>query len=603
MRAPLLVSALLLVASSPGAAQIRVGANVQVSRARSGDAHYEVLVAADPANARRLLVGAMRQPAGAASVSGSIAYVSSDGGETWTPTLETPPPDRRQDASGDPAVAFGPDGVAYFVASLIPPNSAGPTRGMLLYRSRDGGENWEAPVVFTYSDREYIVVDASGGPYHGRIYVNGNSRVGATAGGLTAFWSGDGGRSFTEARMPAQSNAPVMGNAVVLKDGTLIALHSAARTVGPGTAKAPAEGVQMTRLRVSASRDGGRTFDPPFDIADVALVSGRKGAHNNTSNLPAMAVDQGRGVYGNRLYVVWPEYRGDHTSIWLSYSADAGRTWAPARRVSDADAAGRDHFMPNVAVNRDGIVGVVWYDRRERADNLGWDVRFTASRDGGATFLPGVRVSERGARFGAADAWVLESRSEAARGRAPTLDVSLNTFTFLGGDTSGLVADAAGVFHAVWVDNSTGLPQVWTAALALSSDTTAGMGATASGSLHEVTDSVVLETFDPVLDRTTNVLTVQARLLNQSGRPIGGPLQLRVSALRSELGNATIADRDGAAADTGWLFQPVTGDALPPGERTRARTLTFQLSQLKPFREGDRYRRGLLNLSYAVFGR
>jgi hypothetical protein len=31
-----------------------------------------------------------------------------------------------------------------------------------------------------------------------------------------------------------------------------------------------------------------------------------------------------------------------------------------------------------------------------------------------------------------------------------------------GGDTAGLAADADGVFHRVWIDNRTGIPQMWT---------------------------------------------------------------------------------------------------------------------------------------------
>ena len=36
-----------------------------------------------------------------------------------------------------------------------------------------------------------------------------------------------------------------------------------------------------------------------------------------------------------------------------------------------------------------------------------------------------------------------------------------------GGDTAGLGADASGVFHPVWIDNHTGVPQVWTASVAV----------------------------------------------------------------------------------------------------------------------------------------
>jgi len=39
----------------------------------------------------------------------------------------------------------------------------------------------------------------------------------------------------------------------------------------------------------------------------------------------------------------------------------------------------------------------------------------------------------------------------------------------LPGDTAGLVADADGVFHAAWVDNRTGVRQIWTAAIRVES--------------------------------------------------------------------------------------------------------------------------------------
>ena len=35
------------------------------------------------------------------------------------------------------------------------------------------------------------------------------------------------------------------------------------------------------------------------------------------------------------------------------------------------------------AVNHDGVVGVLWYDRREASDNLAYHARFAASWDGG----------------------------------------------------------------------------------------------------------------------------------------------------------------------------------------------------------------------------
>ena len=120
-----------------------------------------------------------------------------------------------------------------------------------------------------------------------------------------------------------------MGNAVVLSDGTLVALHSAAadtRASDPRRAD-----VTRVRLWVSASRDGGQSFEAPAEVAAARLVPGRKGARNNTSNGPMMAVDASRTATRDRLYAVWPEHRGDRTAIHLSFSADGGRTWSGAR--------------------------------------------------------------------------------------------------------------------------------------------------------------------------------------------------------------------------------------------------------------------------------
>src|SRR5438309_652707 len=81
-----------------------------------------------------------------------------------------------------------------------------------------------------------------------------------------------------------------------------------------------------------------------------------------------------------------------------SYSTNKGKTWSAAKVVSDdqpaAGGRGPDDFMATPAVNRDGVVGMLWYDRRDNPDNVGYYARFSASLDGGETWLPSVRVSE-----------------------------------------------------------------------------------------------------------------------------------------------------------------------------------------------------------------
>ncbi|HVT37620.1 MAG TPA: sialidase family protein, partial [Gemmatimonadaceae bacterium] len=198
----------------------------------------------------------------------------------------------------------------------------------------------------------------------------------------------------------------------------------------------------------------------------------RKGAlAGNANSEPALAIDVSTGRFKDRLYVVWPDRRRGHSEIRFSWSADRGATWSAPRLINDN--AGTDHtdqFMPEIAVNRGGVVGVTWYDRRNHADNLGWDVRFTTSFDGGATFQPSVMVSEHGASFPAGTARERlrpAGDPDAPRTERAQISAGRDSFLFMGGDTAGLAADAAGLFHAVWVDNHTGVPQVWTAWIAV----------------------------------------------------------------------------------------------------------------------------------------
>jgi hypothetical protein len=417
---------------------IRVGPNIQVSAAHPRATHYEVVVAASPSGRSRLVVGSIVYPESTATY-GTIVYESNDDGATWRETLALP----ALDHTGDPAVAFGPDGAAYCVVSSLP--VAGERR-LLLFRSTSGSGTWDGPHALTYMDREYVAVDATNGPHRGRVYVNGNNRVPRDVSDFVVFRSDDGGRTFTG---PATRSAfgsvqaTVMGNAVVTSDGSVVGAY-----------------VEGSKRGIYAIRsvDGGETLASNAKIDDYVAGGERKGAILGNANAePSLAIDATGGRFNDRLYIVWPDRRSGHSRIMFSSSSDGGRTWSAARTINDNRPDDpTDQFMPEVAVNKDGVLGVTWYDRRDHPDNLGWDVRFTASVDGGATFLPSVKVSEHGTNFPAG------TSREPSAGRTQ-IDAGRDSFTFMGGDTAGLAADAEGMFHAVWVDNHTGVPQVWTA--------------------------------------------------------------------------------------------------------------------------------------------
>jgi hypothetical protein len=249
-----------------------------------------------------------------------------------------------------------------------------------------------------------------------------------------------------------------MGNSVVTSAGTLVGVFAETDTLS-----------RRDVLKATTSIDGGSTLTPATTIGAFVAGGERKGANLGNANAqPMLAIDASTGRFKDRLYVVWPDRRSGHTQIFFAASNDGGATWTTPRAIDDnAPSATTDHFMANVAVNRDGVVGVMWYDRRGHPDNLGWDVRFSASLDGGTTFLPSVKVSERGTTFPAGASLARNrpntiAQDSAAMQRA-TIAAARESFTYMGGDTAGLAADASGAFHPVWVDNRTGIPQVWTA--------------------------------------------------------------------------------------------------------------------------------------------
>jgi hypothetical protein len=301
-------------------------------------------------------------------------------------------------------------------------------------------------------DRNYITIDER----RQRVHVHGYLQDPRDAAGnrtvspFVLFTSNDGGRTFPHRiDRPAEGPAKpklVPANGAMLADGTFVALaatlDSARLNMFKGRSDAASAPELNGSLDLLRSTDGGSTLEPRLHVTDV-----RYDWRVPQLSMSGLAVDRSGGPFEGRLYAVWPEARVvRRTEIFLASSNDGGRTWSSPKTVSDDGPSQPNprpnHFMPAVAVNRSGVVAVSWYDRRDNPDNLGYWPRFAASLDGGATFLPSVRVST------SANLMLNEKETR------------LN-----GGDTTGLAADARGAFHPAWIDNRTGVHQVFTSSV------------------------------------------------------------------------------------------------------------------------------------------
>jgi hypothetical protein len=453
---------------------IHVGTNVQVSMAWPRVPHAEVTMAADPYHADWLLAGSMYNPPPySAAAPKVIVYASRNGGKTWQVSLERKNPNPQTYA--DPAFAYGPDGSLTFVDMYFPSLDA--TKGLSLQftRTRDGGRTWSTMTQIPgLHDRPFLAVGNTDERRKGWLYCTDGVPD------KSVFVSKDQAATFLPAKVWSNrlKEGVLMGNPVVTSQGGLVLLYTTlpdalwptttagkrARRADPDQVPlgaAPPQAPSICSVAVVRSQDGGASFQKEQQIAHYQYGSGRGG-------LPMLATDSGQSAYKDRLYAVWLDMRSSGSRVMLSLSKDGGVTWSQPTLLSEQSEeavltksdstrttntfTSYEAFLPCVAVNKAGVVGVTWYDTRGLPpEQAGWNLRFRASLDGGDTWLPSVQVTSDSTLY-----------TKERKKRFPT---EKRGMYYQPGHTAGLAADTNDVFHPLWIDGRTGIRQVFTAAV------------------------------------------------------------------------------------------------------------------------------------------
>lgn len=577
---------------------ISVGPNVQVSVKMPSDPHFEMQLAADPENANRLAACSMVWPSEEVT-SDVVTYVSLDGGRTWSPTLRTR--GERDRPSWDPACAYGPGGILYVVSENIDSVVSAAGAYERLDRSTDGGRTWDpVPVRFKHGERTFLSVDRSRGPRRGWLYFYGsgvNCPAGVKCRNPRAIFlraSGDSGRTIVEENFIPASNGeyPIgYGPGTVLSNGVLVApIGSWSNYYNPdGSVQGPTlpkRGHDVDRgngvMRVFTSEHDRANWPPRIQVDSISdWYIERK---SNSSWLTSLAADASEGLFRDRIYIVWPDTRSGRTEFYLAFSADTGKTWSRPRTINDdppgmPGVSGRDALHGNVAVNKDGVIGVMWFDRRDNPDNLGYTVRFRASLDGGETFGPSVKVSDipyDPGRTNPVPLW----ESGGWGGVDETINLGVHQFNFSVGHTVGFTADAAGVFHALWVGNQTRVPQLWTAPISVTG-TVARNGADYLSMLTDVSTKVRIMTTNRRWNRNSGSVDADIVLENISRDTIRAPLKVRLLTLRSADGEVKVVAADNGVTAEGAVWDVTSlaeNGALAPGQRTRPRHIQFHIT-------------------------
>ncbi|MDZ5460907.1 sialidase family protein [Azohydromonas lata] len=312
------------------------------------------------------------------------AAYSRDGGQSWTRVVipftrcagAQPGSSGDYERASDPWISFGPTGTAYFMALSIDRSSN--ENAMLVSRSTDQGASWSPPTVIVRQpaqdavqasvshDKNSLLAD----PYDARrVYAAWTVfRTGVTS--LVFSRSTDGGRTWSPPA-PIATMGSVARSALavfrqgaqmaVLPDGTLVSAFFRIVT----EQRSGATAYEQVLLRsVDQGRHWSRRDIPVSVFGNVTARDVELGIPvRDAEGLPSLAVNRRTGA----LYMAWQDSRFNSlglAGIAIARSVDGGLTWSGPVRANPGADNRVQAFLPTVAVNDDGTVGVLFYDFR-----------------------------------------------------------------------------------------------------------------------------------------------------------------------------------------------------------------------------------------------
>ena len=346
------------------------------------NSEVEPSVAVNPNNPRHLVAAWIQDFA-----RGIVAGVSFDGGNTWSSVAI---PGTSVAAGGIyphsqyPWVSFAPNGDVFLslMAHDVPflPNPS----AVLVSKSTDGGLSWGGPTTVATGfghlvTKPTITADPSDADVAYAVWTRFRGVFGGHVTGEFARTT-DGGRTWERPRTIFRSDE-VDSNAghqiVVLPNGDLVDAFSDLLWTGTH--------LNGARVSIVRSTDRGATWSSRITVAEIppsVVINPETGLTVHVAHALGytdVAVDPRNG----NLYLVWKDASlngGQFDGIAFSMSTDGGFTWSDRIKVNQTPVniplSGQQAFLPAVAVNRDGVVAVSYYDFRNNTSAPGLPTDF-----------------------------------------------------------------------------------------------------------------------------------------------------------------------------------------------------------------------------------
>lgn len=371
-------------------------------------AQNETPIAVNPTNPQNLVVGANDWNHN----DGCAVNSSFDGGKNWTKTLPNGflpgvtrytndpavPGTGTGDFGGDPAIAFGKDGTAYYTCYTYRVTGNSSYRAqLLLSKSTDGGRTWTDgtaahPLTVVAQWDANGITKGSTGQFqdHESIFVD------PTTGDVYVVWaqfSGNGTHSPIYVAV-SRNGAATFSTPNQLTSGT-VRNNQDARIVtnGNGTRAYATfdngiQGGKGTAFYVVESQDGGASWGTPYQFAvlqkPVCLfppycfnVSGNP--FRGPGSYPVPAFDP----ITNRLYVGYSDIVDGKAQLFLTYASAGDLTQWVKSTIAPGAAGDRLNIEMNID-RSSGRIDFMSDDRSYTPNQV--DITYGYSIDGGTTF-------------------------------------------------------------------------------------------------------------------------------------------------------------------------------------------------------------------------
>ena len=364
-------------------------------------------------------------------------YTTEDAGHSWQGS-DSCAGDPISFHGGDPGIAIDKNG-----RLILTRLGRSPFVGLYSHFSDDNGTTWSQQKVISTEDleRASVTTDAvNSSSYFGRTYATWVKF--ASPFPIMMSFTNDGAENWST---PQQINTPPKRSA-----GGDIALGSNGEVYTCWAGVTESSPFKEIYVGFASSTNGTENWDVSENAYEMNGITGLLANKGNirVNGLPGIAVDNSGGERDGWIYIVTGEKdltpAGSDPDIIIHRSSDGGVSWSTGIRVNqDALNNGKTQYFPSIHVDKFGAIDIIYYDDRNTSiDSTG--VFLSRSLDGG-------------------DSW-------------QEFEISDHNFkpVPIGGLGQGYQGDNIDLSSTetkiipVWMDNSTGIYQIWTAPISFS---------------------------------------------------------------------------------------------------------------------------------------